>query len=194
MGYIHDFLFGRDRRVCPWYCCSIVSPINFIRRLVQDPKKILSGFINSGDTVIDIGPGQGFFTFPMAEMVGKDGKIVAIDIQEKMLLILERQVKKAGLENSIHCKLIFDTNYGFNSEVDFVLAFWMVHEVPDKKAFLNSICTALKPNGKLLIAEPSIHVTRKSLEETLALCETLGLRHIGSPKIFFSRSIVLQKE
>jgi hypothetical protein len=69
----------------------------------------------------------------------------------------------------------------------------MVHEVPDQEAFFKSIYKSLKPKGKFLIAEPFVHVTKKSLGETQKCCETLGFRHIDSPKIFFSRSIVLQK-
>jgi ubiquinone/menaquinone biosynthesis C-methylase UbiE len=193
MGFIHDFIFGKKRRVCPWYCCSIVGPINSLRRLLQDPEKILSGLVKPGDRAIDVGPGQGFFTFPLANMVGKSGKVIAIDIQEKMLSILAEKVKGAGLADVVECRLVTDTNYGIDSEIDFVLAFWMVHEVPDKAAFFKSLYTALKPGGKLLIAEPLVHVTEKSLRETQKCCEEIGFRHVDDPKIFFSRSVLLGK-
>jgi 2-polyprenyl-3-methyl-5-hydroxy-6-metoxy-1,4-benzoquinol methylase len=122
MGILHDFIFGKRRRVCPWYCCSLVGPITNIRRLVQNPERILSGLIKPGDKVIDVGPGQGFFTFPMANMAGKNGKVIAIDIQEKMLSILAEKVKRAGLADVVECWLVKDTNYGITSEIDFVLA------------------------------------------------------------------------
>ncbi len=193
MGIIHDFIFGKNRRVCPWYYCSLSDRINVLRKFLQNPDKILSGLVRPGDTVIDVGPGQGFFTFPLAKLAGKTGKVIAIDIQTKMLSILENKVKKAGYDDVVHCKLVSGADYGFDSEIDFILAFWMVHEVPDQEAFFKSLYTALKPGGKLLIAEPFVHVTAKSLGETLKRCEGVGFRLIDSPGIFFSRSVLLQK-
>jgi ubiquinone/menaquinone biosynthesis C-methylase UbiE len=193
MGVIHDFIFGKKRRVCPWYYCSLSNNINILRKFLHNPEKILSGLIRPGDTIIDVGPGQGYFTFPMAKMTGKNGKVIAIDIQAKMLSILENKAKRDSMDDILLCKLVSDTNYGFTSEIDFALAFWMVHEVPDQELFFKSIYQSLKPGGKLLIAEPFVHVTTKSLDETQKFCEALGFRLIDSPKIFFSRSILLQK-
>ena len=74
--------------------------------------------------------------------------------------------------------------------MDFALAFYMVHEMPDVKAFLKEIALLLKPNGKLLIVEPRIHVSASSFKKTLEAAKLAGLKAISEPKIRFSRSML----
>jgi ubiquinone/menaquinone biosynthesis C-methylase UbiE len=76
--------------------------------------------------------------------------------------------------------------------VDFALAFYMVHEVPDAQAFLKEVASILKPSGKLLIVEPKIHVSASAFRKTVDSAKLAGLKPISEPKIRFSRSILLQ--
>jgi ubiquinone/menaquinone biosynthesis C-methylase UbiE len=191
MRSLSDFLFVRKRHVCPWYCCFTFD--NIFRKLVQNPKKILSDYVKPGFRILDIGPGQGYFSIPMAEMVGPKGEIVAVDIQEKMVERLEKRARKYHVSDRIKCKLVKDANYSFNSEFDFALAFWMIHEVPDKENLFNSIYRALKPGKLLLVAEPLLHVTAKMFEKTREIAESTGFKVINRPKIFFSKAVVLEK-
>lgn len=191
MCSLQDFLFAREKHVCPWYCCFTFD--NIFRKLLQDPKNILSKYIKPGYHILDIGPGQGYFSIPMAQMAGSEGEIVAIDIQEKMLEQLNKRAHKHNLSDRIKCKLVKDTIYNFDSEFDFALAFWMIHEVPDKENLFNSIYRALKPGKLLLVAEPLVHVTAKMFEKTREIAESKGFKVIDRPKIFFSRSILLEK-
>ena len=191
MSSILDTIFVREKHVCPWYCCFTFD--NVLRKLVHDPARILSGLVAPGHRVMDIGPGQGYFTIPMARMVGAGGQVACIDIQAKMLSLLKSRAEKAGVGDRVVCKLVTDTEFGLDSEMDFALTFWMVHEVPDKQKLIQSIYKALKPNGRLLIAEPLLHVTKKSLEDVRGIAEAAGFRLVDRPRIFFSRAIVLQK-
>jgi ubiquinone/menaquinone biosynthesis C-methylase UbiE len=188
---LFDVLFVRDKHVCPWYCCFTFD--NIFRKGFQNPYKILSGYLKAGDTVMDVGPGQGYFSIPMAKMVGENGRVIAIDIQKKMLDILERRAQKENVADRILFKLVSDTNYGINSEVDFALAFWMVHEVPDKKALLRSIYDSMKQGKHFLVAEPYLHVTNQKMEETVKTAQGVGFTLIDRPKIFFSRAALLRK-
>ena len=89
-------------------------------------------------TVLEPGPGMGFFTLPMSRMVGSAGRIVAIDIQAKMLESLRRRAMKAGTLERIDTRLAQPGSLGIgdlNDRVDFVLAFFMVHEMPSPAAF-----------------------------------------------------------
>ena len=71
------------KHVCPrWLGYFLLCPL---RRLGQKPEKILAPFVSEGMTALDIGPGMGYFSLPMAQMVGPGGKVLCVDVQEKML-------------------------------------------------------------------------------------------------------------
>ena len=76
-----------------------------VGRFGQNPVKILSPYVGSGMTVLDIGPGMGFFTLPMARLVGPAGKVVCADVQPKMLDALRRRAAEAGLADRIDARV-----------------------------------------------------------------------------------------
>ena len=69
--------------VCPWWLCYSFD--NPLRRLIHNPQRILSPYIKQGMTVLDAGCGMGYFSIGMAKMVGDSGKVIAVDLQQKML-------------------------------------------------------------------------------------------------------------
>ncbi len=191
MKSLSEVIFVRNSHVCPWYICFTFD--NLLRRAVHDPYKMLSRYVKPGNTVIDIGPGQGYFSIPMAHMVGETGRIIDIDIQQQMLDRVKAKAEKAGVAGRITCTLVHNADLGLKDEADFVLAFWMVHEVPEKTIFLKNIYEALKSGKKLLIAEPYLHVSKKMMDETIQIALSIGFNLVDMPKYFFSRSVVLQK-
>ena len=136
---------------------------------------------------------MGFFSIGLAKLVGNRGCVVAVDVQQKMLNELKRRAGKAGVLDRIRIHRCESDKLGVKGPVDFILAFWMLHEVPDTNLFFHQACSCLRPNGKILIAEPKFHVSSKRFREILVSaqksvlkrCEVLGLR--------FSRSAVLEK-
>ena len=166
---------------------------NRIRRWLQNPKNILSPYIKEGMTVLDVGCGPGFFSLEMARMVGKSGRIIAADMQEGMLQIVKDKVKGTELEERIILHKCGENNIEVLELVDFVLLFYMVHEVPNKEHFFNEIRTILKPQGQILIVEPPFHVSKSAFEETLRIAGDAGLIVIEKPKMFFSRAVLLKK-
>jgi ubiquinone/menaquinone biosynthesis C-methylase UbiE len=181
------------KHVCPWWVgYLLVSPI---RRWFQDPDKILSPYISEGMTVLDIGPGMGFFTIPATRMVGDSGRVIAVDLQEKMLKSLVKRAEKAGLAGRIVAKLCEPDSIGVSDPIDLCLAINVVHEVPDASALFSQIKAILKPTGRLLLAEPGRwHVSEKDFEGTLAKASTAGLKLIGRPRIRRSQSALLGLE
>ena len=177
-------------RICPWWLARALD--NPIRRLIHNPKKILSRYIERGDTVLDIGCGSGTFTISMAKMVGENGKVIAVDIQDEMLQIVRQKAAKEGLESRIITLKSEPKRIGIEEKVDFALAFYMVHEMPDVEAFLKEIATILKPNGELLIVEPMLHVSATSFKKTLEAAQLAGLKQTSGPTIRFSRSMLFQ--
>jgi ubiquinone/menaquinone biosynthesis C-methylase UbiE len=184
-----DCLFVRDRHVCPWWLCFTFD--NLIRKLFHNPEKILAPYVHEGDTVLDVGPGMGYFSISLARMVGDKGKVIAADVQAQMLAGLRKRAEKQGLEGRIVPHLCMADSIGIREPIDFVLAFWMVHEVPDQNKLFLELKLILKPEGKLLLAEPTIHVTRPMFEETLKRAEGAGFTVTEAPKIFMSRTALL---
>ncbi|MBU1156448.1 MAG: class I SAM-dependent methyltransferase, partial [Proteobacteria bacterium] len=75
--------------------------------------------------------------------------------------------------------------------LDLVLAFWMLHEVPDQARFLGQVQELLKPGGLFYLAEPRMHVKAKEFEESLRLAVGLGMRLTERPEVRLSRGAVL---
>jgi 2-polyprenyl-3-methyl-5-hydroxy-6-metoxy-1,4-benzoquinol methylase len=147
-----------------------------------------------GDRVVDIGCGMGYFTIPMAKLVQKKGKVIAVDMQSRMLASLRKRANQAGVGEQIELHQSTQDQLGIIGPVDFVLAFWMVHEVHQPRSFFDQIGQMLKDDGLLLIAEPYIHVSRKAFQKTVAEVEAVGFSIIEQLRIGFSRSILVQKE
>ena len=149
---ILDKLFVRGKHVCPsWLCFTFDNPL---RRIFQDPYEILSPYIRPGDTVVDIGPGKGYFTIPICKLVGKGGRVIATDIQERMLRALQRRASEARLAANLTINLSKPNDFCLDVKADFVLAFWMVHEVPELMNFFVNVKEIMKPKALFLIAEP----------------------------------------
>jgi ubiquinone/menaquinone biosynthesis C-methylase UbiE len=176
--------------VCPWQHAWGLD--NWVRRLIQNPYKILDGYIEEGQTVLDLGCGPGVFSIAMAEMVGEKGKVISVDIQNEMLQMLKQKSEQMGLESRIQIHKSQPDKIGISEKVDFALAFYMIHEVPDKERFLNEVSTILKPGGRLLVVEPKFHVSKSSFEETIRMAQSAGLRPISRPNVIFSRTVLLQ--
>ena len=175
--------------VCPWWLCFTFD--NPLRKLLHNPEAILSPYVHPGDRVIDIGPGMGYFTIPLARLVGPKGHVIAIDVQEKMLSALRSRAKKKGVSERIEGYLASQKSLGIHEKADFILAFWMAHEVPDQSSFFREIRDLLKPGGSLLLVEPIVHVRRKYFLRTLQSAIETGLVVKESPKIRLSHSALL---
>ncbi|MGO8759982.1 MAG: class I SAM-dependent methyltransferase [Terracidiphilus sp.] len=163
---------------------------------MADPEKLLAPYVRSGMTVLEPGPGMGFFTLPMARTVGPSGRIVAVDIQPQMLKALGRRAKKAGLAGRIETRLAKPEGMGVEHSagaVDFVLAFAVVHEMPSVEKFFSEAAAALKPSGILFLAEPSGHVNREIFQIELDAARKAGLEAIGEPVVRRSHAAVLRK-
>ena len=168
---------------------------NIFRTLLQSPERILRGYINHGDTVLDIGCGPGFFTRAMARMVGENGRVIAVDLQEEMLEKLRARAGKEGLIRRIRTVKASgeSLNLAGQEPAVFALAFYVVHEVPDKGRLFRELCNALVPGGRLLVVEPTTHVTPEEFQASLRLAETGGFRVFGEPKVLLSRAVLLEK-
>lgn len=182
----------KKTRICPVEKAGTLD--NRIRRWLQDPKKILHPYIKEGMTVLDFGCGPGFFSVDMAHMVGESGRVIAADLQEGMLHKVRDKIKGTEIENRITLHKCEENKIGISENIDFVLAFYIIHEVINKEEIFTEIETILKPNGQLLIVEPPFHVSKSAFEETIRKAKAAGFTEVERPKIIFNNAVILKKE
>lgn len=177
--------------VCPWWGgCLIDNPL---RRLLHNPERILRSYARPGMTAMDVGCGRGMFSIALAKMVGPEGRVIAVDLQPQMLDAVRRRAEKAGLIDRIQLHHCQPDRLGIQTPVDFALAFAMIHEVPDARRLLTEIASCLNPGGKLLIAEPRLHVPAGPFQATLAAAREVGLDMCDEPPVRLCRAAVLIK-
>jgi ubiquinone/menaquinone biosynthesis C-methylase UbiE len=177
--------------VCPsWLGNSLGIPF---RRFFHNPDNILKPYIKPGWTVLDVGPGMGYFTIPLAKLAGENGTVFAADLQPQMLAGVRRQALRDGVTERVVLNQCKPDEIGVKEPVDFCLAFWMVHEVPNRERFIREITDTLKPGGLFLFVEPKFHVSNKSFEATLEIAKAAGLSLVEQPKIFISYAALMKK-
>ena len=182
-------------RICPpWIGHLLAHPI---RKLFQNPVAIVGPYVKPGMTVIEPGPGMGFFTIELARRVGPTGRVVTVDVQEKMLEGLRRRARRAGVAERIDTRLVQPGSLGLGDlagTADFGLAFAMVHEYRDFSGFFAQMAAALRPGGELLLVEPSGHVDDAHFDAELSAAATAGLDLVARPKVRASISALLVKQ
>jgi ubiquinone/menaquinone biosynthesis C-methylase UbiE len=174
--------------VCPWWLGYALD--NPLRRILHKPEKILAGLVGQGDTAVDIGCGMGFFSLAMARMVGDQGRVLSVDLQPEMLDMVRRRAEGAGLLPRIHTHHCRSDTIGIEQQVDFVLAFWMVHEVPDRRAFLREVRAILKPEARFLLVEPKVHVPPSSFGRIVEEACGAGMKVCSENRISLSRAVL----
>jgi ubiquinone/menaquinone biosynthesis C-methylase UbiE len=181
-------------RVCPWWLGYWL--INPLRRYAQDPRDILAPYVHEGMTVLEPGPGMGFFTLDLARLVGSSGRVVAVDVQPKMIARLKKRVAKAGFDGRVDARLASADSMGIadlENSIDFIAAFYVVHEFPDAGRFFAEVTAASKPGATLLLVEPKGHVKEAAFEAELEAASKAGFVIVDRPAIRRSRAALLKK-
>ncbi len=182
----------RQNRVCPWWLAYTFD--NPFRRFLHDPQAMLVPILRQGMTVADIGCGMGYFSIAIAKMVGESGTVIAVDLQQEMLDRMLKRAEKTGVASRIRPVLVAEDDIGITEPMDFVLAFWMVHEVPHIPRFFSQVYSVLKDTGKLLIAEPKMHVSQRRFQEELEQARAAGFQVSSTPHVRISRAAILSKK
>ena len=178
--------------LCPPWLSFILD--NGLRRRGQEPGRVLGPFVQEASRVADVGCGPGYFTIPMAHMVGEEGRVLAADLQQGMLNRAEAAARRAGVADRIDFRLAAPGDLKLEPEQDFILAFAVVHEMRDPKAGLEQMTAALRRGGRLLLAEPAFHVRRARFNETVRLAESTGLYWVDSHEIAMAHCAVLRRD
>ncbi|MEZ6099649.1 MAG: class I SAM-dependent methyltransferase [Pirellulaceae bacterium] len=124
------------------------------RQREEDCTKMLEQLnVQRGMTVCDMGCGNGFYTLQLAERVGTEGRVLAVDIQPEMLRLLQERAATAGLKNvlPIHGSVI-DPGLP-KAQVDLILCVDVYHEFSHPEQMLAAMRASLKPDGELVLVE-----------------------------------------
>jgi SAM-dependent methyltransferase len=178
----------------PAWLARLEAPL---RRMLYNPREILSRHVVEGMTVIEPGPAMGFFTLELARLVGPRGRVIALDIQPAMLTVLRRRARRHGLHGRLDLRLVEPDRLHLEdvtATADFVLAFAVVHEVADPAAFFSECFAALKPGAMMLLGEPAGHVSEQEYRAEIAAAFSAGFRPCGSPAVPKNRAALLVKQ
>jgi len=170
---------NNHNHICPHKFAFMLD--NWIRKLFQNPAKILKEYITPGDTVIDMGCGPGFFTIEIAKMVGDNGKVIAVDLQKEMLARVSKKAARHNVAGRVVSHQCEPDRIGLDQKADFILAYYMVHETPDPGAFLKEAKSILNKGGKLLVVEPKMHLSRAAFKAMLEDGKKAGLKAVDFP-------------
>jgi len=182
-----------EQHVCPFQHRWVLTVAG--RKLLNNPNRILRPLLTPGMTALDVGCGVGYFTIPMARLVGGAGHVIAVDVQPEMLAVMQANASKASFGN-ITAHQCDATTLGIGEwagTVDFAMLFYMLHEANDPAGLIAEVYHALKPGGKLLFAEPVMHVDAPGFARSASLFTQAGLQRLGTPRIPISRAAVFQK-
>lgn len=178
--------------VCPWWGGYFID--NWLRRLLHPPERILAPYVTPGTTAMDFGCGMGMFTIALARLVGEHGRVVAVDLQQQMLDVLTKRARRAGVAERITTHRCQADSIGVDGPVDFALAFYSAHEVPDLVGLLGELRACLRAGGKLLVVEPVGHVTRREFDRMVSAAEGVGFKPHEGPAVRLSRAVVFSRE
>ena len=186
-----DSLRQEKKLICPWQLAPLLD--NFLRPLIHNPRKMFAPYVSQGMTVLDIGCGSGFTSLGLAELVGEEGLVIAADIQPKMISFVEARAIKAGLHDRIRTHLCEANRIGVQERVDFAVAFFMVHEVPNKWTLLGEIFKLLKTGGRFFLAEPKVHVKSNDFKQLVQDAQSIGFKVAEKPRVRFGQTVLLVK-
>jgi SAM-dependent methyltransferase len=140
---------SETHRVAPWWVgYLLLSPL---RRWIQDPARILGPLVGPGQTVLEVGPAMGFFTLPLARLVGPAGRVIAVDCQERMLGRLRARAKRAGLPDRIDARCCSPESLAvadLRGQVDFALAFSVLHEAAEPARMIGEMAASLRAGSR----------------------------------------------
>lgn len=176
---------------CPWWLAPTFN--NPLRRFVHNPAEILGDLVKPGQTVVDLGCGMGYFSVALAKMVAPDGQVIAVDLQSRMLAGARQRAERAGVLSRVTLHQSTPDWIGVDAQADFVLAFWMVHEVQNQPAFIRQVYDLIKPEGRFLLVEPKLHVTSTAFVKTVQIVLNAGLEYDWPRRVALSHAVLLAR-
>jgi len=128
--------------------------------------------------LLDFGCRYGTYTIPAASIVGKKGKIYAVDKDKEALTQLQKKIKRYKLKNINPILSDESAPFFFNhSSLDMILLYDIIHMIDHPKKLIAGFHQLLKPD-KILSVYPKHHEThmKKNLREIITYIEEIGFQ------------------
>jgi cyclopropane fatty-acyl-phospholipid synthase-like methyltransferase len=170
-----------SRLPCPVWLRWLVELDNPLTEANRSDVIIQRLDLQPGMTVLDIGCGPGRLTIAVAEQVGPQGAVVAIDLQTGMLRRAQERAQAADLSNIRFVQARVGEGKLEAGLADRALLVTVLGEIPDREAALREVFAALKPGGMLSVTETIFDPHFQRRDMVLRLADAVGFRE----KAFF---------
>src|ERR1035437_6304524 len=118
------------------------------------PEEVLRALaLHSGETISDVGAGTGYFSLPLAQIVGSEGKVYAVDAQAEMLSLLQQKLAASSFANIELIHAVADQTGLPASSCDLFFLANIWHEIEDQSAVLREAIRVLKKSGRIAILD-----------------------------------------
>src|SRR3990172_1791257 len=173
--------YGRGGPIPVSQAGMLLSPL---RRFIDPVGPTMQRFrIERGDTVLELGPGPGYFTADAAEAVGPGGRLLCLDLQVGMLRLLQERLDGQRVDNACPvaadaCRLPLP-----DASVDAAFLITVLGEIPDRVTALHELRRVLKPGGVLSFRE-TLGDPDYVFEATLRdLCRACGFQLLSPDRL-----------
>jgi len=120
----------------------------------QHPERVIASLdLEQGQHVADLGSGSGYFTFRLAEAVGRTGKVYAVDVDPEMNEVVTQRAKDGGFDNIEVILAKYDDPSLPESGVDLIFSSNTYHHLEDRVAYFARAAKYLRPNGRVAIID-----------------------------------------
>jgi ubiquinone/menaquinone biosynthesis C-methylase UbiE len=159
---------------------------NPIRRLFSSPSEFCS-YVNRGQVVADLGCGPGYYTIALAESVGSEGKIYAVDSDEKAVRAVQNKANKQGLHNiEVHTSSASNLSFIKKESVNFILANGLLCSMAPQQheSTVSEMLRILKPTGSAYISAAKGFYSYVSRTEWERILEQFKVNQRGGDGLF----------
>lgn len=169
--------YHRGGPISPGEARALVSPL---REFIMPVRRTLDRFgLRTGDTVLELGPGPGYYTPEASRMVGPSGRVLCLDLQPEMLAMLRPRLEERGVGNAFPVAADALRLPLADASVDAAFLVTVLGEIPDRPGALRELHRVLKPDGALSFTETLTdpdYVSQRTLRD---LCLTAGFEESG---------------
>ena len=170
------------------------------RETEEKPQLVIDALeIKPGQTIADLGAGSGYYSFRIAPLVGPTGRVLAIDIEPKMLEVI---AERAGREHVTNIATVRSSERDPNlapHSVDLLFMVDVYHELEYPYEVMSRVREALKPGGRVALVEyraedPAVQIKpvhKMSEAQVRREMQAAGFRHVTTVRTLPLQHLIL---